>query len=120
MHELSIAEAVADIALRHARGRHVAAVHLEVGHLRQVVPSALEFAFELVAAGTPLEGAELQMEEIPAAGRCRECGADTPLPGFPLACQVCGGLDVELIRGEELRVDSLELELEERLARSGG
>jgi hydrogenase nickel incorporation protein HypA/HybF len=118
MHELSIAEAVAEIALRHARGRQVTAVHLEVGHLRQVVPSALEFAFELVAAGTPLEGAELQTEEVPAEGRCRDCHAVTPLPGFPLACGSCGGLEVDVIRGDELRVESLELE--ERLATTGG
>jgi hydrogenase nickel incorporation protein HypA/HybF len=50
------------------------------------------------------------MEEVPAAGRCRECGADTPLPGFPLACRACGGLYVDVTRGEELLVDSLELD----------
>ena len=80
MHELSIAGAMVEVALRHARGRRVAPVELRVGHLRQVVPSALEFAFELVAEGTPLEGAELRLEEVPAAGRCRSCGTDTPLP----------------------------------------
>jgi hydrogenase nickel incorporation protein HypA/HybF len=59
MHELSIAESVVGIASRHAAGRRVYKVELRVGHLRQVVPSALEFAFELVAQGTSLEGAEL-------------------------------------------------------------
>jgi hydrogenase nickel incorporation protein HypA/HybF len=117
MHELSIAESVVDIAVRHAAGRPVAAVELKVGHLRQVVPSALEFAFELVAQGTVLEGAELRMEVVPAAGRCRGCGADTELPRFPLVCRSCGGFDVEVRRGEELRVDSLEIE---ELARTGG
>jgi hydrogenase nickel incorporation protein HypA/HybF len=112
MHELSIAEGVVEVALRHARGRRVAAVELKVGHLRQVVPSALEFAFGLVARGTPLEGAELRMEEVPAAGRCRSCGMDTPLPDFPLSCRGCGGWDVEVMRGEELLVDALELEAE--------
>jgi hydrogenase nickel incorporation protein HypA/HybF len=110
MHELSIAEAVVAIANRHARGRRVAVVEVKVGHLRQVVPPALEFAFELVAQGTPVEGAELRMEEIAAAGDCHGCGAQTPLPGFPLACRVCGGFDVEVTRGEELMVESLELE----------
>ncbi|MGH2761744.1 MAG: hydrogenase maturation nickel metallochaperone HypA [Thermoleophilaceae bacterium] len=119
MHELSIAEGVVDVALRHARGRRVAVVELKVGHLRQVVPSALEFAFELVAQGTELEGAELRMEEVPAGGRCRDCWADTPLPAFPLSCAHCGGLDVEVTRGEELRVDSLELEEEQQTLRSG-
>ena len=109
MHELSIAEAVVDVAVRHARGRPVAAVELRVGHLRQVVPSALEFAFELVAQGTVVEGAELAIEEVPAAGRCRRCGVESELNGFPLACVACGGVDLELLRGEELLVDALEL-----------
>jgi hydrogenase nickel incorporation protein HypA/HybF len=118
MHELAIAESVVDITLRHAAGRRVTRVELEVGHLRQVVPTALEFAFELVSQGTVAEGAELSMREIEAAGRCRGCGAETRLPGFPLVCGSCGGFDVEVIRGEELRVDSLELE--EALTTSGG
>ncbi len=110
MHELSIAEAVVDIAVRHAGGRPVRAVELKVGHLRQVVPSALEFAFELVAQGTPVEGAELVLEAVPAAGLCRRCGAESELGGFPLVCAACGSLELELLRGEELLVDALEIE----------
>ena len=118
MHELSIAESVVQIASRHARGRPVAVVELKVGHLRQVVPSALEFAFELVAQGTELEGAELRLLEVAAAGRCRTCASETTLPDFPLTCRTCGSLDVEVTAGEELSVDSLELE--DELATSGG
>ncbi|HEX8855819.1 MAG TPA: hydrogenase maturation nickel metallochaperone HypA [Thermoleophilaceae bacterium] len=110
MHELSIAESVVRIAANHANGRRVTKVELKVGHLRQVVPSALEFAFELVAQGTPVEGAELEIEAVPAGGVCRSCGAETQLRDFPLQCAACGGLDVEVTRGEELLVDSLELE----------
>ena len=110
MHELSIAEAVVAIAAEHARDRQVAKVELKVGHLRQVVPSALEFSFELVAKDTPVEGAELEIEEVPAAGVCRACGAESVLADFPLSCEACGGFDLEVIRGEELLVESLELE----------
>jgi hydrogenase nickel incorporation protein HypA/HybF len=109
MHELSIADAVVRIACAHADGRRIEIVELKVGHLRQVVPDALAFAFTLVAEGTEAEGAALMMEEVPAAGVCRECGAESELPGFPLACARCGSLDVELVRGEELLVDSLTL-----------
>jgi hydrogenase nickel incorporation protein HypA/HybF len=120
MHELSIAEAVVEVASRHARGRKVAVVELKVGHLRQVVPSALEFAFELVAQGSVVEGAQLRIEEIAAAGDCRDCGAETPLLEFPLACRRCGSFDVEVTRGEELLVDSLELHEEHEMAATSG
>ena len=79
MHELAIAESIVAIAERHAPGRRVTRVEVAVGHLRQVVPAALEFAFELVAQGSMLEGAELALEEVPAAGRCRTCGAEGEL-----------------------------------------
>jgi hydrogenase nickel incorporation protein HypA/HybF len=119
VHELSIAESMVRVASRHAAGRPVLKVTVRVGHLRQVVPSALEFAFELVAEGTAVEGAELEIEEVAAAGRCRDCGVDSELGAFPLACGACGSLNVEITRGEELLVDSLELEEELTLARMG-
>jgi hydrogenase nickel incorporation protein HypA/HybF len=109
MHELSIASSLVEIVSRHAQGRRVERVELEIGHLRQVVPSALEFAFELLAAGTCIEGAELVIEHVPAAGRCRACAAETTISGFPLRCSACGGLDLELLAGEELLVAALEL-----------
>jgi hydrogenase nickel incorporation protein HypA/HybF len=100
------------IASDHARGRPVRAVFVRVGHLRQVVPSALAFSFELAAAGTPVDGARLELEHVPAAGACRACGRESELPRFPLACPACGSLDVELLRGEELQVDALEIDEE--------
>jgi hydrogenase nickel incorporation protein HypA/HybF len=110
MHELSIAQAIVTIAEQHAAGRPVARVEVKVGHLRQVVPSSLTFSFELVTEGTALDGAELSIEEVPAVGRCRACGAESEQDGFPLRCEACGGLDLEVVRGEELLVDALELE----------
>jgi hydrogenase nickel incorporation protein HypA/HybF len=110
MHELSIADAVATIASRHAAGRKVSRVDLKVGHLRQVVPDSLMFAFELVSIGTELEGAELVIEEVPASVRCGACTAETTLVEFPAHCAACGGFDVEVNGGDELLVDSLEIE----------
>jgi hydrogenase nickel incorporation protein HypA/HybF len=118
VHELSIAQAIVDVATRHAGTARVTRVEVRIGHLRQVVPSALEFSFELCAHGTPVEGAVLELELVPVAVTCRECARGSEPPGFPLACAVCGGLAVDVVRGEELQVEGLELDAE--LSRSGG
>ena len=110
MHELALADAVVAIARDHARGQRVSAVDVKVGRLRQVVPDALAFAFELVAAGTEVEGAELRVEHVPVRVRCARCAAESEAPEFPLACAECGSLDVDVIAGNELLVDALELE----------
>lgn len=110
MHELSIAQSVVDIACRHAGGRRVTKVELKVGHLRQVVPSALSFGFELVAEGTSAQGAKLELVMVPARGVCRECGGETELREFPFQCESCNGHDLEIVAGDELLVESLDLE----------
>ena len=110
MHELSIADAILQIALNHADERRIESIEVKIGHLRQVVPDALAFAFTLVSEGTNAEGATLELHEVPAAGICRTCGTHTEFDGFPLACEGCGSLDVELVRGEELLVDALTME----------
>src|SRR4028118_1732862 len=121
MHELAIAGHVVEIAARHADGRRVTKVYVRVGHLRQVVTSALSFSFDLVAQGTPVEGAELVLEEVPAAGlrrgggagpaagRCRGCGVESRLEAFPLQCGACGESNLEITQGEDLYVESLEM-----------
>jgi hydrogenase nickel incorporation protein HypA/HybF len=109
MHELSIADAIVAIAEQHAAGRKVTKVEVKIGHLRQVVPRALEFAFELVAEGTVVEGAELEIEDVPACVACRRCAAEGRVTEFPFMCPSCGSADVEVLSGDELLVDSLEL-----------
>ena len=110
MHELAIADSVVTIASAHAGDRRVTKVFLRVGHLRQVVPSALEFAFELVARGTVVEGAELEIEQVPATARCGACAVDTELTSFLAPCGRCGSMDLEVLGGDELAVDALELD----------
>jgi hydrogenase nickel incorporation protein HypA/HybF len=120
MHELSIAGAVMEIVERNARGRRVARVELRVGHLRQVVPASLDFAWELVTQGTALDGAELSIEYVPARTRCRDCGEGSELESFPARCLACGSMDVDVDGGDELLVVALELDEEQELASTGG
>lgn len=62
--QLSLAQAIVDVATRHARGRTVAAIELRVGRERGVPPEGLDFAFSLLTDGTVLDGAELEIEQV--------------------------------------------------------
>jgi hydrogenase nickel incorporation protein HypA/HybF len=109
MHELAIASAVVDAAVRHGGGRRVAVVSLKVGELRQVVPESLTFYFEIAARGTPCEGAHLDLEPIDALLSCGACGNGwAPADGF--RCPRCGAAGADVVRGDELEVESIEVE----------
>ena len=108
MHELSIAESVVDAVLERTADRHVSTIRLQVGRLSGVVPDALTFCFELATAGTPLEGAELEIEEPTGRAHCRGCGCGFTLRDLILLCD-CGSADVEVTSGRELQVMSVEL-----------
>ena len=109
MHELSICSAIADTAARHADGRTVSQVTVQVGHLRQVVPDALQFSWEVLSSTNDLKDAELVIEQVPAVVECHGCGARTTLDLPVLACGACGGFDVKLLSGEELLVVSIDV-----------
>jgi hydrogenase nickel incorporation protein HypA/HybF len=110
MHELSLAASILEIVRRNAAGRRVSSVHVEVGALRQVLPSALTFSFDVLVQGTELEGATLDVSTMPARGTCRRCRSIGEVHAFPLVCASCGALDIDIVAGEELMVASLELE----------
>jgi hydrogenase nickel incorporation protein HypA/HybF len=112
VHELSLASAIIDTVERHARGRRVTAVHLHVGHLRQVVPASLEFYFEHVARGTVVEGARLEQQLIAARLRCG-CGHEWEVDGIDFRCADCGAAGATVVSGEEFLVESIDVEEQE-------
>ena len=108
MHELAITQSVVDMVVERAAGRQIACVRLQVGALSGVVPDAMMFCYELVTAGTPLEGSTLEIEQVPGAAHCRTCGQDFPLSDLILLCP-CGSADVSILAGRELRVRSVDM-----------
>ncbi len=108
MHELAITQGVVDAVTERTGSAPVAVVRVRVGRLAGVVPDAMRFCFELVTAGTPLEGAELEFEQPEGRARCRTCGEHFALPDLVLLCG-CGSADVEVLAGRELGVASVVL-----------
>ena len=80
-----------------------------------VVPSSLQFCFEIVVKDTALEGAQLRIEEIPVTARCRECTREWTIDRPVFTCPHCQSAAVEVISGQELDIRSIEVTDEEML-----
>lgn len=109
VHELSICRSIVDIVTRHADGRAVDTVHLQVGALRQIVPDTLVYCWGLINADTPLASSQLVVDHVPGALRCRPCDRTQILSAAMLICETCGGQDVEIVGGEEFLITTLDL-----------
>ena len=79
MHEISLMSDIMRIAteelVRHG-GRRLTLVRVRYGVLNQIVPDAMRMAFDAFIAGTPHEGAALELKEEPLRLRCRGCGKE--------------------------------------------
>ena len=77
-------EAIARKVVDRAAGRRVLTVTIRVGHLRQVVPDAMTFAWEMLTTTTSLDGARLEIEHVPATVACdgMRLRHDTRRPGL--------------------------------------
>ena len=108
MHELGITRNIVAIVAEAAKGRRVTRVTLEVGKLSGVMADAIAFCFEVVAQGTPLEGASLEILEIEGRARCEACGLEFDADTLFAPCP-CGSHRLKRIHGEELIVKSMEM-----------
>ena len=113
MHELAVCHGILEVALEALKGLgdpppDVTTIQIEIGRLTGIVPESLRFHFALLAAGTPLDRAWLDIETIPIRARCADCQArfEIEVPAF--SCPECGSGFLELTSGRQLRVVSLD------------
>ncbi len=110
MHELSIAAALVRQALDVARENNLARIEVlevEVGVLQQVVPEALDLAFQAESRDTPAAGAVLRQVEVPMQARCRSCGHDFVPDIDCFQCDACGRADPDIVEGRDIVLKTL-------------
>ncbi|MDP4127199.1 MAG: hydrogenase maturation nickel metallochaperone HypA [Bacillota bacterium] len=113
MHEMSLMGGVFEVieqTLTQHEVKRVLIVKLKVGELTNAEPDALEMAFEAYSKDTKCEGAELIVERVPVYGRCRNCQYEFSVKTMLFLCPNCRNTDIEVIQGEELLLESLEVE----------
>jgi hydrogenase nickel incorporation protein HypA/HybF len=113
MHELGIAESALNVALTQATAAgatRVLGIVIRVGALSGVDPEALRFAFTAILPGTLAEGAELQIDSVPAMAYCPDCQQDfVPDTNHFFECPTCGRLSATVKQGRELDLVRLEI-----------
>ncbi len=113
MHEMGVAEEIVKIALasipEDIQEPRVQRVSLRVGRLAAVVKESLTFCFKIISEGTPLESAELEIEDIPVMVVCKECYHEWEVTGPVFQCPKCQKGEVKILTGRELEISSLEL-----------
>lgn len=114
MHELAVAQALVEqveAVIDQHGATQAALIRVRIGPLAGVVPDLLASAFPLAAAGSRAAHAELELVAAPITVRCRTCGAETEAAMNRLVCGVCGDWHTQVISGDELLLDSVELEM---------
>lgn len=113
MHELSVCFAlmqqVEKLAEQH-NAHKVTAIHLTIGPLSGTEAGLLRQAFPVASDGTIAEDAELIIAVPTITVRCQHCGAATIAVTNRLLCGECGTWHTELISGDELILQRLEME----------
>ena len=113
MHEMGIATEIVKIAISsipdELKNIQVKKIHLKIGKMSAVVPSSLRFCFAIATKETSLDGAKLEIEEVPVVGQCNKCGNKWTLNSPTFTCDHCGSKEIDILSGQELEFVSLEV-----------
>ena len=123
MHEYGLVEAVVGHALEACRGQRdfqAVCVRIRVGEFAFAARESLATAFQILSRGTPLEGARLDIQEVPGSARCESGGfegsaADLgPEVSDPPALFLCPGCGSPLLITAGAGVTLTEVQLQDR------
>lgn len=113
MHELSIIQSVIKISCEEAEKHKVEKIkeiRLKVGEFSGLMPSCIQYYFDIASKGTKAQGAVLNIEKIPVTFKCNECGFKGEREKNKYTCPSCGGYNLQILGGNEFYIESLGVE----------
>jgi hydrogenase nickel incorporation protein HypA/HybF len=113
MHELAVTQGVLDISLRHASeagAKQITDINLVIGQFSSIVDDSVQFYWDIIANGTIAQGATLHFNRIPGEMTCGNCGHVFQPNDKAFECPSCSSGFVRITKGEEFRVDSIDVE----------
>jgi hydrogenase nickel incorporation protein HypA/HybF len=114
VHEMSIVQALLDQVQTEVEqsgqpGR-VVSLHLVIGRLSGVHVDSIRFGFELLSPSSIADGATLCIEQPKSCCHCGACGAQSEIDEMVVCCPACGDADITIRGGQELLLQSIDLE----------
>lgn len=112
MHELSIAEGIAEVVEKTATAneiQRIVSVRVAVGELAGVDIDALLFAWDSVRETPLLSASKLVIERPKGEAWCMVCGKTVALHRHGDPCPVCGGYQLAATGGHEMKVLDFEV-----------
>lgn len=113
MHELAAAQSILDISLRHAQkaeAKRITDINLVIGQFSSIVDDSIQFYWDIIADGTPAAGALLHFDRIPGEMTCNNCGHAFQPTDTTFACPACKSEAIRITKGDEFRVESIDVE----------
>ena len=113
MHEMAITQSMVDLVLDEARkggARRVTRINLVLGELSGVVGDCVQFYFGLMSKDTIAEGAAIVFSTVATKAKCRQCSRVFEVKESDWICPDCHSVGVDLVAGNELFVESIEVE----------
>jgi hydrogenase nickel incorporation protein HypA/HybF len=105
-----IVDAVFSALAGHPEGRPTR-IKVRVGETYHLEPDSVRVHYASLSRGTRLEGAVLELKETPMLLRCRRCrGAARAEDHHILVCFFCGSSEVDVLSGNEIVVEEIEME----------
>ena len=113
MHELGITENIVNIALTkagEAQASKIKQINIIIGEMSGFVADCIQFYFDSLSKDTIAQGAVLHFELVLAQLRCRNCSTTFTPQDTLWSCPKCRDRSVEISRGRELFIESIEVE----------
>ncbi len=113
MHELAVTQSMVDLVLDEAKkggAAKVKKINLVLGELSGVVGDCVQFYFGLMSKDTIAEGATVSFNTVATQAKCRQCAKVFEVKESSWVCPECHSVSVELVAGNELFVESIEVE----------
>ncbi len=110
MHEMSIVMSMIDLCEKHAKGREIKTVAVNIGKLSGIEPHFLSSTFEIFRENSKVcKNAELDMNIIDIKILCLDCNKKYTIDNYNFYCPECKGSNTKTVSGEEMHIDHIEL-----------